>query len=133
MTITNDIITFVDDLIERNGASDADEARWAALKPAPGLETPRMLVLSTAHITQHTNDLFQMMTDDVPLFFTKDTRGDPGDNAGWIIPIVGDEPFPHTCPADLLAIRELAESAGCTWIMLDRDGPVVDGLPSYEW
>lgn len=133
MTITNDLITFVDDLIERNGASDADEARWAALKPAPGLETPRMLVLSTSHITLETNTMFAFSTDDVPQFFPKAPWGAPDDNLGWIIPLVEGEPFPHTCPGDLLSIHLLAIQHGCTWIMLDRDGPVVASLPTYDW
>lgn len=101
--------------------------------PDPQLETPRMLVLSTSHITAETNTMFAFCTDDVPQFFPKAPWGAPDDNLGWIIPLVEGEPFPHTCPGDLLGIHLLAIQHGCTWIMLDRDGPVVASLPTYDW
>jgi hypothetical protein len=88
-------------------------------------EVASMLVLSTAHITESTNSDFACMTDDIPLFFEKGEYG-------WFIPIVKGQAWPHTCPAELLEIRKLAEAKQCSWIMLDRDGPVVD-LPTFDW
>jgi len=95
------------------------------------LEIHRMLTLSTAHIQESTANLFDLNTDDLPIFYEKGT--DDGDTYGWFIPIVAGEPFPHTCPTDLLAIRALAESQGCDWIMLDRDGDTTEALPTWEW
>lgn len=115
------------------------EAELAATAIEPQLETPRMLMLSTGHLTLDTAQRInadqrrvcqEPRDEDLPLLFRK------GDD-GWFIPIIGDvaetlEDRPG-CPADLIAIRKLAEANGCTWIMLDRDGPVVDALPSYDW
>lgn len=39
-------------------------------------------------------------------------------------------------PADeihKMLVLDYARARGCTWIMLDSDGPVVDGLAAYEW
>ena len=95
------------------------------------LETPRMLVLSTSHVTRATSSNFDMQCDDVPTFYPK-TYPD-GEQVGWIIPIDPTMPWSHMVSADLVAIRALAELNGCTWIMLDRDGDVIDELPSFDW
>lgn len=95
------------------------------------LETPRMLVLSTSHITKETDSNFENNTDDVPTFYPK-TYWD-GEKVGYIIPLVRDYPWSHMISADLVAIRKVAEAAGCTWIMLDRDGEQIEGLPTYDW
>jgi hypothetical protein len=127
-------VEIADDEDDRQEDHDAITAADAILAgKTPAIETPRMLVLSTAHISESTNDMFDFNTDDVPQFFPKHPWGSPSEGLGWLIPIVGNEPFPHTCPEDLRAIRALAEANGCTWIMLDRDADVVDGLPIYEW
>ncbi len=113
---------------------DHQEQRQADLDLRSKLELPRMLVLSTAHITKATDHAFRLSSKDLPQFFPKmGSRHDSGDILGWIVPIVGDEPFPETCPEDLLTIRRLADSVGATWIMLDRDADTVDGLETWEW
>jgi hypothetical protein len=97
---------------------------------APELETPRMLVLSTAHITYKTSQALANGLGCIP-------AGVARREYGWIIPIYkqwaeheeGDDPV----PADLIAIRDFAVANGCTWICLDQDGDILDALPSYDW
>jgi len=101
------------------------------------LETPRMLVLSTGHVTRGTardledycnpGTLGEHRPRTVPIAFAKGEYG-------WIIAILPDreEDFARWTD-DLLAIRKLAIEAGCTWIMLDRDADTVEGLPTYDW
>lgn len=38
------------------------------------------------------------------------------------------EKLPHT-----KALVELARSLDCNWIILDQDGEIIDGLPSFDW
>lgn len=109
-----------------------------AFEPAPSpLETSRMLVLSTAHITQETSQrLFDKCGDHLtyddrdalPVVFLKGEYG-------YLLPLIGEDDDRERWAAipDLAAIRTLAEANGCTWIMLDRDGEMVDELPSYDW
>ncbi|PZR92285.1 MAG: hypothetical protein DI537_13955 [Stutzerimonas stutzeri] len=97
------------------------------------LETPKMLVLSTAHITAWTARNFDLLTDDVPdIFFPKLSPHDD-EELGWIIPIGPDIEWSHMVSEDLVAIRKVAEREGCSWIMLDRDGDTIEELPSYDW
>lgn len=96
-------------------------------QPREDLETPRMLVLSTAHVTAETVRLFRYHPSSLPLHFRK------GVNYGWFIPLYElDEDDLNSWRPDLLAIRSLAEANDCTWIMLDRDAEIVPDLPTYE-
>lgn len=94
-------------------------------------EIHRMLVLSTAHIKKSTATDLELastgidMVMGLPAFFKKGALG-------WFIcvdPIDGETWFPD----DLLNIIAYSRARGCTWIMLDLDGPVVDGLKTWEW
>lgn len=103
------------------------QARVDALPPSPPeIELPLMLVLSTAHITQATAGLFEMKTDDLPIHHDKGEYG-------WIIPLKTGCDWPHTCPPELIKIRDFAQKLGADWIMLDRDADLVEGLQSWEW
>lgn len=97
------------------------------------LETPKMLVLSTAHIRQETDTNFRLMTDDVPSIFYPKVFQNEGVEYGWFIPLIEGDEWSHTVSDDLVAIRKLAEEQGCTWIMLDRDGETTEELPTYDW
>ncbi|PZP71801.1 hypothetical protein [Methylorubrum populi] len=93
---------------------------------SPGLELPRMLVLSTSHLRQETAQLLE--ADEAGVI-----RHEKGEY-GWIIPIIdnpSNEPPPNL--TDLVGIYGLARSVGATWIMLDRDADTVDGLETWEW
>lgn len=110
--------------------------RLRELEASKGLETPRMLVLSTAHITEETSECLDNSAisseQRVPLHFAKGEYG-------FLIPIIPFEPGDvedrerWEAYPDLAAIRAVAEAAGCSWIMLDRDADTVDGLSTYDW
>lgn len=88
----------------------------------PKLEIDTMLVLSTSHLSRATIDLVEESADALtwgPSF----TR-----NHGWIWHASQTVP-----PADLDTCLKLAHDAGCAWVMFDADGPVVEGLGTYEW
>lgn len=114
------------------------EARVSRVEEAnPDRETPRMLVLSTAHITEITamrlnRKVKGLLTGDeralLPVVYEKGEYG-------YIMPLIGEDDDRQRWLAftDLSAIRKLAEAAGCTWIMLDQDADTVDGLPVYDW
>lgn len=104
------------------------QSAWPA-----AIEIPKVLELSTAHISEETDSNFRLMTDDVPRIFYPKTSGSDGTQYGWIIPIGPEIEWSHMVSADLVAIRKVAEENGCTWIMLDRDGDQIDGLDVYEW
>lgn len=102
------------------------------IEPREALETPRMLVLSTAHITHRTSLILDgKRPGPKPLLY-------PKGEYGWFIPIIdplgydSGEDVRWSLP-DLLAIRQFAQAAGCGWIMLDCDGDTLEGLPTYEW
>jgi hypothetical protein len=97
-----------------------------------GVEAPRMLVLSTSHVTEATAQALDAVNtyvgrpDTIPLFY-------PKGEVGWIFPLVEDHPWTDACPEDLKVLRTLAEHIGASWIMLDRDAETVAGLPVYDW
>lgn len=97
-------------------------------------EIHKMLVLSTAHITEAMAGYLEQGTgpDDLVAFEKSDH--------GWFV-VVSDADFPVDNEDDdwNIAVHEFnglltyARARGCTWIMLDQDGPVVDGLKTWEW
>lgn len=112
--------------VEKDNFHDA----LAAMKRAD-LETPKMLVLSTGHVTKETNDRFT--NGEAGVTFYPKAYPD-GELVGFILPLVKGYPWDReNVPAELHAIRAMAEEAGCTWIMFDRDGEIVEALPSYDW
>jgi hypothetical protein len=134
-----------------NELFDRAEAEWQRIKgirfPAPGqkgeaaprYEIAHALVLSTGHITQADVKLLDQCESPV-LCFEKKQHQD-GDEFGWWIH-VSDPEDGFNSDAQILAARysrafigllHLARQLGCQWLMLDRDGPVRDDLPKFEW
>lgn len=86
-------------------------------------EIHAFIVLSTAHVTLDT--AVEMDEDGIPRFNRL-----PG---GYFGPaLVKSERWPHL-QEDLALVMDAALRHGATWIRLDRDGPVLGGLPTYEW
>jgi len=83
----------------------------------------RMLVLSTAHITQATcNEWLAQAT--IPAW--------PKGEYGWFVYAteeIGD------APTDMEAVIHYAREANCDWIMLDRDAATIDDprIPTFDW
>lgn len=98
------------------------------------LETHKMLVLSTAHLTEKTAKAIEEAAEELPPFCTIDWAPSFMRAEGWIW-YVGEEnpvvtrPFPD----EFAALFSLAMENGCTWLMLDRDADPADNLPTYEW
>lgn len=91
------------------------------------IEIENMLVVSTGHLSAET--VFALPRD----------RGDNCElswgpafwrDEGWLFNVALGAP---EAPVDLRAVLAFAHEKGCTWVMLDRDGPVIDELPYYDW
>lgn len=99
-------------------------------------EIHSMLVLSTAHISSATKELFDTyiadgrsrsdVTECIPYIYAKFEYG-------WWIPIDEGLSWPDHCPSELKAMRAFALDKGCTWIMLDCDGETVHELEVFDW
>lgn len=89
----------------------------------------RMPVISTAHITEATNDRL-----------SSDGGKNPWSHCanyefGFFMAIPSSDRFPEAPhpPADLQAIWAWARQRNLDWIRLDQAGDAVDGLPTYDW
>ncbi len=112
-------------LLERAGI----DLEWAiAEKPLQRPEWFRAyLDLSTAHVTQETAEMLEEGGDGLLTMFANEDGFfiyAPEDPEEW------DE---RPIPADLVACMRKARALGCHHVMLDRDAPVFEGLPTYEW
>jgi len=91
---------------------------------SPVMEVRPFLTLSTAHVSEET----RLLLEDEPSRFT---GGSYGPN-GWFLwcstENFGDAPIPD----DLWQVMEFARAHGCDYILLDRDGNMIDGLPTWE-
>jgi hypothetical protein len=99
-----------------------------AKKPETKDEITTMICLSTAHLTEKSSQDFEgpHKIGTMPIFYEK--KG-----YGWFVYVTGMVDGDKGYPDDLRAILAYARARGCTWIMLDQDGLVVDGLPTFEW
>lgn len=88
-----------------------------------GLYLERSLVLSTGHITLETS-VYLSNAPDLIVY----AKGD----VGWWVFVVDSQFYPDI-PEDLKLLLKYANHAGCDWLMLDRDGPVFEQFPAYEW
>lgn len=86
------------------------------------LEITKMLTISTAHISEETNQLLLDEEVDVTCFGL--------DEYGWLILSYGPE---ENLPEDLAACLKFADDHGCAWLRLDSDGMIVDGLEVFDW
>lgn len=86
----------------------------------------RFLDLSTSHLRKKTcGDLNGW--EGVTAYETK---------YGWLMYATAEaEEFAeeYRWPSELLPIVLLARANGCDYVMFDRDGPTVDGLPTWDW
>ena len=95
-----------------------------------------MLTLSTAHITPETDTLLEGEAESnsnihLPVCHKKGEYG----YFIYVSPKITpekDEGY-KAAPEDLLACMKLAYDKHCVWLCLDRDGPIEDVLPTYEW
>lgn len=86
------------------------------------LEISKVLIISTAHITQKTAEIISQL----PLvIYEKDHYG------YWIL--VPEDCEENSYPMDLQKCLKFARENNCQWLCLDRDGYEVNGLRKYNW
>lgn len=96
--------------------------------------TEKVLVMSTAHITEETDRQLAVAAVEGSALIVRDA--DPG----WVI--YCDEAKDKRLLADvrsegfdpqLIELWRYAHSIGCSYLRLDPDAPVHEGFPTYEW
>lgn len=99
-------------------------------------EIAQMLVLSTGHLRKETADSLPETHKDVP-DTVEQAHWWPSfiRNEGWMfyVPLDPEDQRYIDAPEELKNIAAFAKAIGCTWVMLDQDGPIVDVLPHWEW
>lgn len=91
-------------------------------------ETHKMIVLSSAHVTENTARA--MSANEAAFIYYE--KGD----YGWFLPVMDADYIRVTRESgfeDVGIILEYAAAQGCTWVMLDADADTCDDLPSYDW
>jgi hypothetical protein len=83
-------------------------------------EIYRTLTLSTAHITNAVTQFIE--NEDIASFNSE---------FGYIIYTEYSDDLDY--PEELKRVLELAREKDCAFLRLDRDGPVIEDLPSYDW
>lgn len=131
------------------------EPNYSPIVPLPQIQEPhveRMLVFSTAHISEkvagqlEAGALYARMTpgevvttEAVETRFGVVRRRDVLNVAfmrpnGFLIHVDEDrENWAKDLPATLWSIYDKTNAQGCCWAMLDSDGPVHSGLPTWSW
>jgi hypothetical protein len=89
------------------------------------MNTEKMLVLSTAHISEATKDVLDGEGIEGVIHYDKEGFG------WWIFVSPGYKEV--DMPADVMLLMITAEKNDCKWIMLDCDVPVDSTLPSFDW
>ena len=96
----------------------------------PDLEIAKMLIISTAHVSQETAKLLEggdyKDVSELPLMFT---WGD----YGWLIWADCEPEEENGFPDDLQRCMDFSSKNGCAWLRLDCDGDQVDGLEYFDW
>lgn len=128
----------------------AQEAEEALVFPDDGLEIQRTLVLSTKHLPQAHLDWLSAenrcnefcLWGTLPTALNPDEETgeatlivDPISDYGWRICVTEavDNFAAKVTPNDsLLILLRFAEAHHCDWLAIDRDGPVIDGLQTFE-
>lgn len=88
------------------------------------MEIAKMLVLSTAHLTEDTCNRY--LPDHLHAYAKADY--------GFFLNVPTERPdFDAGYPADLVHVLAFAAGAGCDWVMFDQDGPDIAALPVYDW
>lgn len=91
----------------------------------------KTLVVSTAHIPEHTDAALR--TSDNPAL--DELAYQPLEGA-WLINLWNPDWIPILALAghpELARLCQLAVDANCSYLHLDADGDVIEGLPTFVW
>lgn len=102
----------------------------ATMKPAEGFEQGSYIVLSTAHMTPHSNSQLMCWAKVRPAGCTLNVAAT--DNGYWIGCEVA-ELAPGASMGSIMVCIDFARRQGFDFILFDSDGPKVDGLATYDW
>jgi hypothetical protein len=94
------------------------------------MEIAKHLVLSTAHITETTSQLFDIWADLSPLQRPLDVAST---DYGWFVSIRRNPNADQEVPPELLAAVVFAGKQGCAWLLLDRDADTIPELQTFDW
>ena len=101
-------------------------------------EQQRVAVVSTAHIRREDDERLRAMAHDHRLH--DDTRFIVAEYHGGYLVRVFDNPAQEAEEAakpglseEAQALIRLAAEEGFHWLRLDRDGPEIGGLPTFDW
>lgn len=107
------------------------------------MEITKMLVLSTAHLSNDTCNRYLHRQHDLStpgvVAFEKLSYGSPvrdPDSYGWFVHVPDEAALPDwptDMPLELRSAIHVARRESCGWIMFDRDGDTIDELPTYDW
>lgn len=96
-------------------------------------EIAKMMVLSTAHLSEETCTVY---VSNIALGLTEGSivAYEKGEY-GYFVHVPEDpaDSEKPDVPLELRSAMHVARLAGCQWIMFDRDGDTVDNLPTYNW
>lgn len=94
-----------------------------------GLETEKILVLNTRHITEDVASRLDDPNSEISCnYYPRSNR-----EYGWFIPVLDARDPMHEPPKCLKRCLALAEDMGCEWLLLDMDGPRTQALKKYDW
>jgi hypothetical protein len=89
------------------------------------LEIAKMLIISTAHVTENTAKKFDGM-------FSLPSSGVPYKDVGWLF-AVDQESIANDISHDLWECLDFARRQGCQYLLMDRDADKIDELPQFDW
>lgn len=90
------------------------------------LPIDKYMEVSTAHIQEGTNTFLRDATESLHSGISVYAKGGYG---YW----VNVEPGRSDIPEDLAQLIDLANENNCMWLVLDCDGAIVEGLPTWNW
>lgn len=95
------------------------------------MEFGRYLVVNAAHVRCSTAQLFEQCASlpaaEQPLAISPTAYG-------WFLPTSAPCPrLDFTFPEEIAEIQALGREHGCDYVLLDADGPEIDGLALFPW
>ena len=94
------------------------------------LEIRSFAVISTAHVRQITSEKL----DQADYYdWQGPISGGPFSEYGWFMHCLERGHGSDRVPEELMAVFDYLNAKGIRYVLFDRDGPVVEDLPTWEW